>query len=144
MSTFYSLFDSCDGERVALRATRFVSKKSMSFTFTGWCKLCEKEHTVERRAPAGSFKTNTSADPRMLCHLVDGAAGSFRRLGYKLAIPYSNTGIVTVGNVRFAVMQLNRVRALDPIPASWFVDLSLDVIESTEPEEFEFDGADVL
>ncbi|WP_257827941.1 hypothetical protein [Burkholderia glumae] len=35
------------------------------------------------------------------------------------------------------------VKPLDPIPASWFVDLSLDVIETTEPEEFDFQGIDL-
>lgn len=139
MSTFYSLFDSCDGERVALRATRFVNRKGMAFTFIGWCKLCEKEHTVERRAPAGSFKT-TQADPRW--------SAPIQHTTFGLKMPYSISSVkgthFSIGLIRFEVLNDRFVRPIDPIPASWFVDLSLNVIESIEPEELEFDGADLL
>jgi hypothetical protein len=53
---------------------------------------------------------------------------------YKLAVPYS-TSEFQIGKVRFVVMyDRNKtfVKALDPIPTSWFVDLSMD-IEQEEP-----------
>lgn len=132
MSTFYSLFDLCDGERVAMRATRFVKQKSMLFTFVGWCKRCTQEHTIERRAPAGSFKT-TQADPRWDAPI----AGT----SLKLKMPYSISSHVgtefSIGHVRFQVLKHNFVQALDPIPDSWFVDLSKDVVESTEEPELD-------
>lgn len=73
-----------------------------------------------------SIKRQWSVDARRIL--------SIQGTPYKLAVPYS-TSEFQIGNVRFVVMS-NRsktfVNALDPIPASWFVDLSVDV-EQEEP-----------
>jgi hypothetical protein len=109
----------------------------MSFTFVGWCKLCEKEHTIERRAPVGSFKT-PQADPRWEARIEHTSA----RLKMPYSMPSSKGALFSIGPIRFELLKDRVAKPLDPIPASWFVDLSLDVIESTEPEEL--DGADLL
>lgn len=132
MSTFYSLFDLCDGERVAMRATRFVKQKSMLFTFVGWCKRCAQEHVFERRAPAGSFKT-TQADPRWDARI--------EHTNLCLKMPYSISMTrgtkFSIGHIQFEVLKDRICRPLDPIPESWFIDLSKDVIASTEEPELD-------
>lgn len=54
---------------------------------------------------------------------------------YKIAIPYSvsephgySQKEFCIGSVRF-LLDRGFLKALDPVPASWFVDLSLDVVQ---------------
>jgi hypothetical protein len=71
--------------------------------------------------------TDTKVDPR----------DKTRILGteFYLSIPRTVPHEFSIGQVRFEILDKG-VKALDPIPASWFVDLSAD-IEQEEDETME-------
>jgi len=80
------------------------------------------------------LKTNTKADPRTKFMLVVNAVPT----GNQLALPWSlqvSGGEFSIGKVRFKMSTLKRQAiALDPVPASWFVDIS-EVTDESEPED---------
>lgn len=79
--------------------------------------------------------TYTKTDARQYYAVViNGAPTQFR-----IAVPYSiqtyGGGEFKIGNVRFKANHLKRqATALDPIPDSWLVDLSADVVDEWELE----------
>jgi hypothetical protein len=69
--------------------------------------------------------TNVDSDIRVKARIID--------TPYYLSLPYTigtfAGELFNIGHVRFKRTSNNTVKALDPIPASWFVDLSIDVVE---------------
>jgi hypothetical protein len=63
---------------------------------------------------------------------------TLRGTKFKIAIPAdwsSVQTVFTIGNVRFNLYRQGFVEAIDPIPASWFVDISEGVEEYQEELE---------
>ena len=81
------------------------------------------------------FITNTKVDLRRKLPIEN--------TRFALAVPHSllrgypdgKTEVFRIGNVRFGVVgrySAERLRPLDPIPESWFIDLSQDVLDLSE------------
>lgn len=83
------------------------------------------------------YPTNTRSDPRRRMRIV----GYPRKI--RLAVPFSllkPNSTFSIGSVRFAflpdsapfIIGNTLLRALDPIPASWFVDLQKDTADESD------------
>lgn len=136
--TYFNLKSQCS-DSARLRDVHVLSHKQSQVSLVGFCGECNEGHKVERRTSPSTIRTNTKADPRNAVS-IDGTA-------FKLSVPFTisqrKDDVFKIGNVRFQFTNSrgNAVRALDPIPASWLVDLSADAVETQEEE---FEGADLL
>lgn len=62
--------------------------------------------------------TNSDAEPRARVAIIG--------TGFYLSLPYTMAPVFTIGAVRFRRTSQTTVKALDPIPGDWTIDLSTD------------------